>query len=197
MSKDFILYYKYQMRSKMNFLNITTIIIAFSGVFLSIISILYTKQQNKRRIEVNLKIDFSRFARFEEICDIEIELSAFNSGFRSVAIINYEFLVNGKIIDFTFYDSYKDPSKENGYILINPVSKDVLPHALKEGEITVTKINAGLLAQVLKNKRVNKKRLEGTVELSGYYETAQNKKIYSKPVEFNIEGWEACFEEMF
>jgi hypothetical protein len=181
----------------MDLVTLTTIIAAFSGIFLSVVSILYTKQQNKRRIEVNIKVDLSRFKRFEEICYIEIELSAFNSGFRSVALINYEFLVNGKIIDFTFYDSYKDPSKENGYILISPINNDKLPHALKEGEMTVSRINAAELAQALKNKRVNKKRLNGKIQLSGYFETAQNKKIYSKPIEFNIDTWEECFKQMF
>lgn len=181
----------------MELITLTTIIAAFSGIFLSVVSILYTKQQNKRRIEVNLKVDLARFKKFDEICDIEIELSAFNSGFRSVAIVNSEFLVNNEVIDFTYSDSYKDPSKENKYILINPVSNDRLPHALKEGELTFTRINAGELAQVLRNKRVNKKRLEGKIQLSGYYETAQNKKIYSKPIEFDIDTWEVCFKQMF
>ena len=68
--------------------------------------------------------------------------------------------------------------------MISPKSNDILPHSLKEGEITVTSINAAQLAKALKNKR-----LKGEVKISGYYETAQNKIYQSKSVEFNIDDW--------
>lgn len=173
----------------MELIALATIIAAFSGVFLSLLSIIYTKKQNERRVEVNLKFDLSLFRVTDDICDIRIELSAFNSGFHSVALISCEFLVNNEVIDFTLCDSYQDPSNENGIILMNPESKDKLPHALKEGEITVTKINAGELAQVLR------RRLKGKIQLSGYYETAQNKIYHSKPMEFNIDNWKMCYKK--
>ena len=50
---------------------------------------------------------------FDEPCDMVIELSAFNSGYRSVAIIGYKFLVNDEKIEFEFYDSiFKDSVKK-------------------------------------------------------------------------------------
>lgn len=50
---------------------------------------------------------------FDEPCDMVIELSAFNSGYRSVAIIGYKFLVNDVKIEFEFYDSiFKDSVKK-------------------------------------------------------------------------------------
>lgn len=176
----------------MDLLTYITPIAAFSGIILSIVSILYTQHQNRRRIEVNLKYDFSNFRTFEDPCDTLIEMSAFNSGFRSVAIIDYELLVNDKIINFTFENSYEDPERKNVHIIIKPNSSDRLPHALKEGEMTFARIKAGDLAKILKNKIVNKKRLNGEVKLLVFYETAENKKYWSKPLEFNISEWLMC-----
>lgn len=172
----------------MDFTTYLTPIAAFSGVLLSLVSIIYTKQQNNRRLEVNLKFDLTHFKFTEEPSDILLEFSAFNSGFRSIAIIGYEFLVNNEIIEFVDAH-YPHPSRKDTHILISPTSKELLPHVLKEGEITFTTINAVELARVLKNKRINKNRLKGKVNISGYYETADNKIYQSKPIEFNLDEW--------
>ena len=166
-----------------------TPIAAISGVILSLFSILYTKQQNNRRLDVNLKFNAPNFIITEEPSEIFLELSAFNSGFRFVAIIDYEFLVNGEIIEFDINANYPHPIKKNSLILISPTSKDILPHVLKEGEITFTTITAVELARVLKNKRFNKKRLTGKVNISGHYETAHKKIYKSEHIEFNLDEW--------
>lgn len=176
----------------MDLLTYATPIAAFSGIILSIISILYTQRQNKRRIEVNLEYNDSKLRTFEDPCEVIIEMSAFNSGFRSVAIVNYELFVNNKIINFTYENSYEDPNRKNVHIIIKLSSNNKLPYALKEGEIIVTRIKAGDLAKVLSSKIVNRKRLKGEVELSGYFETAENKKYWSKPLKFNIDEWRRC-----
>jgi len=131
---------------------------------------MYTKQQNKRRLEVNIRLNESNC----DPQDITVGLSAFNSGFRSVAIINYEFLVEDKIIDFDH--------------IFFPEGEFKLPYSIKEGEIALININAANLANWLKNKEYN-----GIVKLSGYYETAQNKKYSSKSIEFNIKDWKHYF----
>lgn len=175
-------------------LNITwPMITAVIALVLSSISILYTWLQNRRQIKVNLELDFSKFKFCEDPSEIEVKLSAFNSGFRSVALINYEFLVNDQIIDFTFDDAYLNPTNRQDIVLIEPKCSNKFPHVLKEGEITVIEITACELAKVLKNKRLGKgkksEKLKGTVKLSGQYKTAQNKIHQSEAIEFDIDDW--------
>lgn len=166
-----------------------TPIAALSGLILSIISIVYTYYQNQRRIEVDIKFDDSGYYTFEDVGDITIKLLAFNAGFRPVSIINYELLVNNKIVRFTSATSYLD-RKENVNIIVRPDCNNKFPHALNEGEITVARIKVGDLARVLKNVIIDKKRLKGEVELSGYFETGDNKKYFAKnPIKFNIDDW--------
>jgi hypothetical protein len=158
------------------------IIIATFALVLSFVNILYTWLVNKRRLEVNLKFNDSTFRFTEELSDIKLELSAFNSGYYTVAIINYEFHVNNRIIEFnTVSDENSDSSPV--YTLIQPEGPK-LPYILKEGEMTVTKIDAMDLAKVLRYEK-----LKGKVELSGHYETAQHKIYHSKPISFNIDDW--------
>jgi hypothetical protein len=125
---------------------------------------------------------------FDEPCDMVIELSAFNSGYRSVAIIGYKFLVNDVKIEFEFYDSiFKDSVKKNSYVLVRPNCDNKLPYSLKEGEITVISINAVQFTRLLKRKK-----FDGDVEISGYFETAQNKIYRSKAIELNLDDWNMC-----
>lgn len=168
----------------MDYTTYITPIAAFSGVIISLSSILYTKQQNTRRLDVNLKIDDSRFHIYEDPEDLDLELSAFNSGFRSVAVIGYEFYADNKEIVFDINDSYGDHTKKNTTVLIRPKSNDELPYALKEGEITYATIELMQFVHVLKRRK-----LQGSIEVSGYYETAQNKKYWSKPIEINLDEW--------
>ena len=175
-------------------LNITwPMITAVIALVLSSISILYTWLQNRRQIKVNIELDFSKFKFCEDPSEIEVKLSAFNSGLRSVALINYEFLVNDQIIYFTLDDAYLNPTNRNDVLFIQPKSNNRFPHVLKEEEITVIEITACELAKVLKNKRLGKGRksekLKGTVKLSGQYETAKNKIHKSKAIEFDIDEW--------
>lgn len=175
----------------MDILSYLTPIAALSGLILSAVSILYTRHQNIRNIDVHLKLNDKNYPIFEDPCDSYVELSAFNSGYRSVTVIGYEFTVDGEIIHFTCENYYEDP-KENTNIIIRPNTHDYLPYHLKEGETTKAFIKVGELALVLSNIRINKKKLSGKVKLSGYFETAENKKYWSEPFEFDIEGWLMC-----
>jgi hypothetical protein len=110
-----------------------TPIAASAGVLLSLLSIIYTKQQNARRLDVDLEFNDSKFREFEDPTNIFLELSAFNSGYRSVALIGYEFLVNNEVIIFDINDSYPDPHQKGINFLIRPRSNNILPYSLKEG----------------------------------------------------------------
>lgn len=111
-------------------------------------------------------------------------MSAFNSGFRSVAIVGYEFYVDNKKIIFDTYDCYPHPTKKNVMIAMHPKSKDKLPCSIKEGEITYTTISYVDFIPVLKRRK-----FKGIIEVSGYYKTAQNKIYWSKPIEINLDEW--------
>ena len=122
----------------------------------------------------------------DEPCDIKIKLLAFNLGFRSIAILEYKFLVNDIIINFSFSDFYQEPGR-NDFKFIRPENKHKLPHVLKEGEITFAEISVGELSKSLKNRK-----FEGNVNLLGYYVTADKKKYWSKPLKFNVNEWDMC-----
>lgn len=178
----------------MELITYLTPIAAFIGVSLSIISVWYTYHQNKRNLSVNLDYDISIYRINDEPCDIKVKLSAFNSRFRSIAITNYEFLVNDEIINFSFEDFYQ--TQENDFDFICPEGHHKLPHVLKEGHITYATISVGELAQSLLNRR-----FKGIVTLSGFYETAEKKRFWSKnerkkylsnSLKFNIDEWKSC-----
>lgn len=170
----------------MNLFTYITPFVVFCGLILSIVSILYSRHQNKRRIDVNLELNVDAIRIYDEPCNSKLELSAFNSGFRAVAIINYKLFVNDELIDFNIFDSTFE-SLPNHFDIISPKCEKRLPHVLKEGEMILTTILASDLAKILKRKR-----LSGEVTLLGYYETAEKKVYRGAPLKFNIDQWDMC-----
>jgi len=156
----------------MDILTYLTPIAAFFGVVLSIISILYTQYQNKRRINANIKLNLSKFRKTKDPRDIYVDLSAFNSGFRSVAIISYEIFVNDKSVDH--FDSFFGPNITDTF---------PLPHVINEGEIAVTRLDSFYLSLLLDIDL--KKGFSEKIKLSGYFETAENKIYPTNSIEIH------------
>ncbi len=159
-------------------LNITNLIIPLiSGLALvvSIISILYTYMQNRRKIKVDLWLENVGYYKILNLC-------AFNPGYRSVALLNCQFLVNDKI--FTFNEGLikcKEPGQEFA-TGIKFRKKIDFPHGLKEGQAVFQSLTAQGVAVNLCNKKFT-----GKVKISGFFKTAQNKIVKSEStVEFDI-----------
>lgn len=167
------------------------VIIAVIALVISIINVLYTWKQNKRQITIFFNFNDKKFRYSDEMFAIDLELYAVNSGFHTVTIKNYEFIVNDKIIEFNHLRRIIDSNGKENYEYIGPNSLRV-PHVLKEGELYMATISAVDMAVALKQKK-----LKGKVKLSGYFETAENKffwsnqnKIFkSKSLKFDIDEW--------
>lgn len=143
---------------------------AIAGVFIGfILNLARDWIQNRQNIKVNLKIDDYKYRVTGESDLMDIKLSAVNEGHRPVALINYELLVNGKIINFSIENAYHNDE-------LIELNGDTLPYLLNEAQIYVAKINIFDLALVLK-----KEGYTGTVDLSGHYETTQTIIKTSKP----------------
>ena len=141
-------------------------VIAIFAVFISSISILYTWRQNKRRIDVYLT--YSWHTGSEEDDEEILELSAFNDGFHSIALIDYNFIVkihypqDGKYIHFKpinfpeFDEDFDFPEFRvkdlKQFNVLNYLGDDKLfPLVLKEGEIIKLKFNFEGIAKMLKS----------------------------------------------
>lgn len=172
----------------MDLVTYITLIVAVSGVVLSIISILYTQHQNKRYLDVDIELDTSKTRMSSDPCDTEISLLAFNPSFRSVPITKCEFYANNKLINLGARGVFPHPLKERTFVKVRATNKHPFPHVLKEGEVTFVTIHAGSLANLLKSKN-----FKGNVELTGCYETI-GKKYWSKSsLKFNTDYWEICY----
>lgn len=166
-------------------MELITIMFSTIALIISVSGFIYTLRQNKRRIDVNIKLNLSEFEYADDPNFISINLSAFNSGYRSVALLDYYFFCNGEKIKFSLNrDLIQHPVEENEYDVIEPKSEHKFPHVLKEGEIVVTSIDARDLAISLKRRKFN-----GKVKISGQFITAHNKKYMSKPLNFNMDNW--------
>jgi len=157
--------------------NTITIGIAVIALILSSINIWYTFWQNKRRIEVSLEFDYSSIVHVKDPTFVEINLSAFNSGFRSVPITNYEFFVNEKVL--TFEDCY-EYFKKSPITFKTSKKEKKLPFVLEEGELVVVQINPYELNFILE-----KQKYADDVMISGMFKSAQ-KEYSSKPIKFTV-----------
>lgn len=161
-----------------------TIIFALAALVISSFNVWYTWHQNQRRIDIILRFNNSIFKYSNEFSDIDLDIIAVNSGYHSVALINYEFVVNNHIIEFNKVSSDEaiyDPNYGEVFEYIHPKGTK-LPHVLKEGEICLKKINATELSKVLIHEN-----FEGVVKISVDYLTAQNQTYVSDPFIFDID----------
>lgn len=154
--------------------------ISAGALLISIISLCYTYQQNRRHFEVNLWLEHKKRPK---IC-----LTAFKSGYRPISIINGVFLANNeelKIWDKNHEvdrEKYgpKAPQKYYATIECNFNS----PQTIKEGEIAVCSITTRQIAAFLYYNDYS-----GVVKLSGYFETVHREKKYTKSIDFDIENY--------
>lgn len=116
-----------------------------------------------------------------EFYDVYVELSAFNSGYHSVAIVSYDIIVNNKIIEF---NKVIKKTIDRDYEFIHPKGPN-LPRVLKEGELLTKTINAVDLFKLLRDEEFN-----GEVEISGRFETSQQKIYQTNKLKTDITGFE-------
>jgi hypothetical protein len=151
----------------MNFDTIIPFILPSIALFLSVLSIFYTWHQNRQKIDVDIGIETNEDQPMVKLC-------AINTGYRPVALIKCRLLVNDKPIKYL--------EGKHNIIGLNVGIETILtnkidfPFTLKEGGAVFLSITAQHLNGVL----LLNKLYSGTIELSGYYETAQRKKIHSK-----------------
>ncbi|WP_424355435.1 hypothetical protein [Methanobacterium sp. MBAC-LM] len=150
---------------------VIALIISIGGLIISLASILYTWNQNRRRIEVNLWTSTENDERM-------VKLSAFNAGYRSVALLKCELLVNNEIVEIKKWLNYEDGSSR----LIKPKTNLKFPYSLKEGAIGIICLDMLQITSILEYNGYS-----GIVKLVGYFETAQNKIHESKSIDFDIE----------
>lgn len=148
--------------------------IAILGVFLSLISFYYTYHQNKRKIEVNIDIDYTEY--------FELKLCAFNSGYRSVALIKAEFCINKN--PFHIKEGWHGDTIHN-QVWISQSKKIEFPYGLNEGHVLCYTFSARSIADYLLFLGYS-----GDVELSGYFKTGQRNIVESaNSISFNIEKY--------
>ena len=147
---------------------------------ISLIGIIYTYYQNRRKIEVDLWLDNENKPL--------ISLCAYNSGYRSVALINYRFIVDNKSYELTegLHEADRSKNGDNtSSFSVKFTKKFDFPYMLEEGNAAIYSITAQNLAVYLHYNGVS-----GVVKLSGYYKTAQKKKEKSKSgIDFDIEKY--------
>jgi hypothetical protein len=150
------------------------------ALIISIFSIGYTYYQNRRKIEVDIWIEYEN--------QLVVNLCVFNPGYRSVALIKSKFLVNNEYIEIEEgghdVDRLKFGSKAPGSYWISPTKKVNFPYGLKEGDAVFYGLSARQLAYFLHYNGYS-----GIVKLSGYFKTAQKKIVKSKSIDFDIERY--------
>lgn len=162
----------------MSFNDFFPYIIPIIAIGLSLASFYYTYHQNKRKIEVNVEVDYTD--------QYVVKLCAFNSGYRSVAVIKSKFYVNNKILNL----KEGDYSDGKNFFWISQTKPIDFPYGLKEGYIICYTFSARQLAICLENKGYS-----GVVKLSGYFKTAQKIMIQSKnSISFDIEKYKKVKE---
>ena len=116
-----------------------------------------------------------------------VKLCAFNSGYRSVALINCKLIVNDK--PFDIIEGYHDTDRTkydgaSGY-MVKIDQKVEFPYMLKEGHAVFFSINTSQLAGILYYND-----FYDVIKLSGCYKTAQKKIYKSKStIDFDIEKY--------
>jgi hypothetical protein len=150
-------------------------IISVLAIIISIASICYTLYQNRRNMNVNLWINNKNVPM--------VTLCAYNSSYRSLAIINFTLCVNNEPITI-IENMYTIPASEKrrGTSFSLKITKNIdLPHILGEGEAVFFLITAQQLTSLLYIKGY-----KNEVKLSGYFKTAQN-KIYNSESTINLD----------
>jgi hypothetical protein len=154
-------------------LDITPYIIPAFAIGLSIASLLYTYSQNKRKIEVDIDIDFHE--------QFIVKLCAFNSGYRSVALIKSKFCINNKPLHI---EEGWHGDTLNNQVWIAQIKEIEFPFGLKEGHVVCYTFSARQMAEFL-----NYKGFSGIVKLSGYFKTAHKVIVTSESIDFDIEKY--------
>lgn len=155
-------------------------IISAGALLISIISICYTYIQNRRRFEVNLTLENDETP--------SAYLTAYNSGYRSIAILKGRFLANNELLKI-WGTRHTVDGAENGLQIPSSYYAAVdqnfnSAQAIKEGETAVCLIRTQELATFLHYNGYS-----GVVKLSGYFETVQRQKKYSNSIDFDIEKY--------
>jgi hypothetical protein len=151
-------------------------IISAFAIILSLISLVYSYRQNKRRIEVDIDVVLTN--------QHVIQLSVFNSGYRSVAVIKSDFCVNGKPLNL------KEGYHNNNSFWISQTKRIDFPYGLKEGHVLCYTFSARQFAVYLENEGYS-----GVVKLSGYFKNAQKNRVMSKNcIDFDIEKYKKVQE---
>jgi hypothetical protein len=138
---------------------------------------LYNFYQNIRKPKADLWIDE----------DDEVVISyIYNPNQRSVALIKFKYVINGKVSDIK--EGHYPINGENPgpiyYTSFDKNNKIIFPAIINGGGSDFIIHNAKNLSSTLSYKGYSDK-----IELSVYFETAQKEKIRSKSIEFDIEKY--------
>jgi hypothetical protein len=139
-------------------------IIPLIAIGLSLSSFYYIYRQNKRKIEVDISIGYTDH--------YEVKLCAFNSGYRSVALVKSKFCINNK--SHNIKEGWHGDTVHK-QVWIAQEKKIEFPYGLKEGHVVCYTFWACQIAAYLSYLGYS-----GEVELSGYFKTAQKVIVESE-----------------
>jgi len=150
--------------------NDISILISLLAIFIAVGGFLFNWKLDQRKLTVKLKSDelthFDDKNPFHEY----ITIFAYNNGQRPVTITNYNFKLNGTLLNETKSNS---KNEKNNLNLKNNIKADFeLIHVIKQGGTCFFKIKSSKLFQYLINNKYN-----GKVKVSGFYEGADG-EIY-------------------